>query len=62
MASSGMMVVNGEKDDEGQKRKYMKRAASMNQATSPSGGSKHCVCVCAPTTHAGSFKCRLHRV
>ncbi|KAG9447371.1 hypothetical protein H6P81_013499 [Aristolochia fimbriata] len=26
------------------------------------GGHSTKSCVCAPTTHAGSFKCRLHRV
>ncbi|KAF5940066.1 hypothetical protein HYC85_021233 [Camellia sinensis] len=36
----------------------------------PSGGgglsrqgsiAKNCCCLCSPTTHAGSFRCRLHR-
>jgi hypothetical protein len=32
---------------------------SFSSASSSSGGSAKCVC--APATHANSFKCRLHR-
>jgi hypothetical protein len=32
---------------------------SFSSASSSSGGSAKCVC--APSTHANSFKCRLHR-
>jgi hypothetical protein len=33
---------------------------SFSSASSPSGGGAP-KCVCAPATHANSFKCRLHR-
>ncbi|KAE8654162.1 Farnesyl diphosphate synthase 2 [Hibiscus syriacus] len=35
------------------------RAAKVNKASTPSGRSN---CLCSPTTHAGSFRCRHHRV
>ncbi|XXG78188.1 hypothetical protein AAC387_Pa08g2182 [Persea americana] len=39
----------------------LKRSWSSNESSCSAGqGIK--TCVCAPATHAGSFKCRLHRV
>ncbi|GMJ02896.1 hypothetical protein HRI_003958800 [Hibiscus trionum] len=35
------------------------RAAKTNKASTPSGRSN---CLCSPTTHIGSFRCRYHRV
>ncbi|KAH0461738.1 hypothetical protein IEQ34_009313 [Dendrobium chrysotoxum] len=42
----------------------MRRTWSSNSAGSAHGTetAPPPKCVCAPTTHAGSFKCRLHRV
>ncbi|KAJ1279340.1 hypothetical protein BS78_04G148300 [Paspalum vaginatum] len=36
----------------------MRRSFSSASSGGSGGGAK---CVCAPPTHAGSFKCRLHR-
>ncbi|KAL3531047.1 hypothetical protein ACH5RR_010369 [Cinchona calisaya] len=44
-----------------------KRAGGVDNKASENGGGgdaskkKKQLCVCAPTTHAGSFRCRLHR-
>ncbi|XP_062223206.1 uncharacterized protein LOC133922063 [Phragmites australis] len=35
--------------------------SSASSAGSHGGGGAAPKCVCAPATHAGSFKCRLHR-
>ncbi|KAL6899852.1 hypothetical protein ACP4OV_006510 [Aristida adscensionis] len=37
----------------------MRRSFSSASSTGSHGGAPKCVC--APATHAGSFKCRLHR-
>ena len=47
----------------------MKIEIPENNSTSPrgltrqasNGSSKVSSCLCSPTTHAGSFRCRLHR-
>ncbi|XP_058102647.1 uncharacterized protein LOC131246487 isoform X3 [Magnolia sinica] len=39
----------------------MKRSWSSNESSYGSSAATKS-CVCAPATHAGSFKCRLHRV
>ncbi|KAH7653742.1 hypothetical protein IHE45_19G099700 [Dioscorea alata] len=44
---------------QGQSPKEMKRTWSTNSSSSCDHGAPKCVC--APATHAGSFKCRLHR-
>lgn len=33
----------------------------MMSRVQPSSGAKSNNCLCSPTTHAGSFRCRLHR-
>ncbi|KAK1319992.1 hypothetical protein QJS10_CPB04g00575 [Acorus calamus] len=37
----------------------MRRSWSTDSFLSQSGGGRNCVC--SPTKHAGSFRCRLHR-
>ncbi|KAF8390792.1 hypothetical protein HHK36_025320 [Tetracentron sinense] len=62
MASS---IPGGENKEQQNGHRMMKRACSSSNNDAMGGhGSKACVCVCvcAPPTHAGSFKCRLHRV
>ncbi|RDX66574.1 hypothetical protein CR513_54644, partial [Mucuna pruriens] len=34
---------------------------SIKESKCKSGGTQSRMCFCAPTTHEGSFKCRLHR-
>ncbi|KAH9295183.1 hypothetical protein KI387_038771 [Taxus chinensis] len=38
----------------------MSRSWSMDSLSNMAGAAK--TCVCAPTKHAGSFRCRLHRM
>ncbi|PKA55289.1 hypothetical protein AXF42_Ash003926 [Apostasia shenzhenica] len=40
-------------------RSWSSSSSACGQGTAGSTAPK---CVCAPATHAGSFKCRLHRV
>ncbi|KAG9140457.1 hypothetical protein Leryth_016182 [Lithospermum erythrorhizon] len=56
MEGNGMMINNDMKVD-------------VNSTMGSSGGlarqgsiTKSTNCLCSPTTHAGSFRCRLHRV
>ncbi|KAH7286549.1 hypothetical protein KP509_32G012200 [Ceratopteris richardii] len=36
-------------------------SAASQQSISPQASSVPRACLCSPTTHTGSFKCRLHR-
>ncbi|CAD5185642.1 unnamed protein product [Musa acuminata subsp. malaccensis] len=42
-------------------RRGVRRTWSSNSSTCGQGVAAVPKCVCAPATHAGSFKCRLHR-
>ncbi|THU53292.1 hypothetical protein C4D60_Mb10t12890 [Musa balbisiana] len=42
-------------------RRGVRRTWSSNSSTCGQGAAAVPKCVCAPATHAGSFKCRLHR-
>eukprot|EP00252_Welwitschia_mirabilis_P021835 TRINITY_DN5719_c0_g1_i2.p3 TRINITY_DN5719_c0_g1~~TRINITY_DN5719_c0_g1_i2.p3 ORF type:complete len:100 (+),score=6.41 TRINITY_DN5719_c0_g1_i2:541-840(+) len=56
-SASSFIHQNDEQcEKEGGNSSSMKRSPSMESL----GGVPR-TCVCAPTTHAGSFRCRLHR-
>ncbi|ERN06399.1 hypothetical protein AMTRI_Chr06g191230 [Amborella trichopoda] len=57
MASS---YVSSEESKDHTPKGTMKRTWSNDSLSGQSGAPR--ACVCAPTTHAGSFRCRLHRV
>ncbi|KAL1539313.1 hypothetical protein AAHA92_27946 [Salvia divinorum] len=47
--------------ENGVMRKEMKVEIPEMRAPPPLARTKSITCLCSPTTHAGSFRCRLHR-
>ncbi|RRT79823.1 hypothetical protein BHM03_00002308 [Ensete ventricosum] len=57
MATDGAMAVSSPKGEGNKKEKAPKSLASPRSSSGGGGG----LCLCSPTTHQGSFRCRFHR-
>ncbi|PKA60237.1 hypothetical protein AXF42_Ash008296 [Apostasia shenzhenica] len=65
MASSSIPASEeGQRLQQAASSRGLRRTQSSNSASCGHGTGTDAApkCVCAPATHAGSFKCRLHRV